>query len=226
MGLPQQDVLTALRQLPSADVQPLITEVTKTAAPATTDASQPSSGSNWVTWGAASLVAGGGGLYAYKKFDLGTKLSGLDLGGKLSGLKSSIPDSLSGLAARFRPAAPGAAVVPDVVPTAAEDVVPKAATVVADAAVPEATTVATDSLAKVVAETGAPMAENLAGVAGDSLVPLAITGLKEAVEGGLSGTLGHAVEAGATDLLVTGGEKTALSVAADVVGDVAKVAEL
>jgi hypothetical protein len=167
-----------------------------------------------VKWGAASLVAGGGGLYAYKKFDLGTKLAGLDLGGKLNGLKSSIPDSLSGLASRFRPAAPGA-VVPDVVPN-----------VVADAVVPNAANLATDGLAKVVAETSVPVAENLTAVAADSVVPLATTGLKEAVEGGLSGTLGHAVESGATDLLVTGGEKTALSVAADVLGDAAKVAEL
>jgi hypothetical protein len=77
-----------------------------------------------VKWGAASLAAGGGGYYAYKKFDLGTKLAGL---------KGSLPDSFSGLASKLHLPKFGGAAVDAAKPVVA-DVVTPGTGVVADAA--------------------------------------------------------------------------------------------
>jgi len=98
--------MSALGQVPTAEFakgfprsdanQPCGKNGTTDAPPATevdAPAGQSGSGTNWVKWGAASLVAGGGGYYAYKKFDLAPNCR-LKAGG--------FPDSLSGLAARFR----------------------------------------------------------------------------------------------------------------------------
>jgi len=200
-ALPHQDVMSALGQVPTADLQKAFQEVTQinpaakngtTDAPPATEvdapAGQSGSGTNWVKWGAASLVAGGGGYYAYKKFDLGTKLADLKAGG--------FPDSLSGLAARFRGGpspiggAGGAAIVPDsaaVVPNVAQDL------------------------------TGAVVdTSKLAAVVPGGLETVAKTGIGE--------TLERVAASGSGEILASTAEKGGAEVVAEVLTDAAKVA--